>query len=279
MNLKIICVMILIFKSNCHNREEARYHCPDIMWIETWLLRLTRSWLELCVTSVLTGQMEFWWGRIKRKFVELRCFSSLALLETHHKTESSTSPTSETYMEIETSTKINDDERIRIFSENIKLDENLEFITFCHEMDEYQIAFGESCINVQRNFSNSLMSRDILLERLFQKSWLTFTVIIWPVGSFSYSSLFDRILVKQRMISHSISNQSFWIHLTSVDISHQNWAAVSAREGLSTLMTKMISTRRIFGCGTWLWQVSQICSSMRLIQNYCVKIYCGFFKG
>ena len=98
-------------------------------------------------------------------------------METQDKTESSASTTSKTYMEIETSTKRNDDERIKMFSENIKLDDNLEFITFCHEMDEYQKAFGESCINVQRNFSNSLMSRDILLERLFQKAWLTVTVI------------------------------------------------------------------------------------------------------
>ena len=98
-------------------------------------------------------------------------------METQNKTESSTSTTSETYMQIETSTKINDDERIRTFSEDIKLDENLELITFCHEMDEYQKAFGESCINVQRNFSNSLMSRDILLERLFRKAWLTVMVI------------------------------------------------------------------------------------------------------
>ena len=63
-------------------------------------------------------------------------------------------------------------------------------------------------------------------------------------------SWFDRILGMQRMISHSISNQSFWIHLTSVYISHQNWVAVSAREGLSIFMTKMTFTRLIFGCGT-----------------------------
>ena len=98
-------------------------------------------------------------------------------METQNKTESSTSTTSETYMEIETSANKNDDEKIKIFSENIRHEENLELITFCNEMDEYQKAFGESCINVQRNFSNSLMSRDILLERLFQKAWLTVTVI------------------------------------------------------------------------------------------------------
>ena len=85
--------------------------------------------------------------------------------------ESSTA-TSKNYIEVQTSTtKTNDDK-------TEKINENLEFITFCHEMDEYQKAFGESCINVQRNLSQSLMSRDILLERLLQKAWLTFSVFI-----------------------------------------------------------------------------------------------------
>ena len=87
------------------------------------------------------------------------------------KSESSTAP-SENYSEVQTSTIKTNDEMTEI----AKLKENLELITFCHEMDEYQKAFGESCISVQRNFSQSLMSRDILLERLLQKAWLTFAV-------------------------------------------------------------------------------------------------------
>ena len=91
-------------------------------------------------------------------------------MERENKDGSSTS-TQEVYTEI--STVIRDEETSPDYTEET---DNLELITFCHEMDEYQKAFGESCINVQRNLSNNLMSRDILLERLFQKAWLTFTV-------------------------------------------------------------------------------------------------------
>ena len=82
--------------------------------------------------------------------------------------------TFENHTEVQTSTTKTNDEMTEI----TKFNENLEFITFCHEMDEYQKAFGESCINVHRNFSQSLMSRDVLLERLLQKAWLTFAVYI-----------------------------------------------------------------------------------------------------
>ena len=82
--------------------------------------------------------------------------------------------TSENYTEGQTSRTT----KIVEMTEVTKPNENLELITFCHEMDEYQKAFGESCINVHRNFSQSLMLRDILLERLLQKAWLTFAVYI-----------------------------------------------------------------------------------------------------
>ena len=89
----------------------------------------------------------------------------------------SSSATSKNFMEEQTTTKTNDEERLnpKTSSEINNLEDNLELVTLCHELDEYQKAFGESCINVQRNFSQSLMTRDILLERLFQKAWLTFT--------------------------------------------------------------------------------------------------------
>ena len=92
------------------------------------------------------------------------------MMETETRAESSTL-TQEVYTEA--STEVRDEKTSPDYTEEA---EYLELITFCHEMDEYQKAFGESCINVQRNFSNSLMSRDILLERLFQKAWFTFTV-------------------------------------------------------------------------------------------------------
>ena len=141
--------------------------------------------MELCVTSALTGQMEFWYKPEKFKrfnTIIQTCFSSLAIMETERQnkafiSESSTA-TSRNFMEVQTSTKTNDEKRLnpKTSLEITKLEDNLELVTFCHELDEYQKAFGESCINVQRDFSQSLMSRDVLLERLFQKAWLTFTV-------------------------------------------------------------------------------------------------------
>ena len=106
------------------------------------------------------------------KSSKLAVCSSLALMEEPGSSVASEASTTSEDLS-ETPVLINDEETL---TESNHLDENLEFIRFCHDMDDYQRAFEERCIHVQRNMSSTFMSRDYLMERMFQKAWLTLMV-------------------------------------------------------------------------------------------------------
>ena len=57
-------------------------------------------------------------------------------------------------------------------------DDSVETVTLCRDLDEFQRAFEEDCVDIEAELvSSSLVYRDVLLERLVERAWASVQVL------------------------------------------------------------------------------------------------------
>ena len=58
-------------------------------------------------------------------------------------------------------------------------DESVETVIFCRDLDEFQRAFDEDCVDIEGELvSSNLVYRDLLLERLVERAWTSVQVLV-----------------------------------------------------------------------------------------------------
>ena len=57
-------------------------------------------------------------------------------------------------------------------------DDSVETVIFCRDLDEFQRAFEEDCVDIEAELvSSSLVYRDVLLEKLVERAWASVQVL------------------------------------------------------------------------------------------------------
>ena len=58
-------------------------------------------------------------------------------------------------------------------------DISVETVIFCRDLDEFQRAFDEDCVDIEAELGSSgLVYRDVLLERLVERAWASVQVLL-----------------------------------------------------------------------------------------------------
>ena len=58
-------------------------------------------------------------------------------------------------------------------------DDSVETVIFCRDLDEFQRAFEEDCVDIEAELvSSSLVYRDVLLEKLVERAWTSVQVLL-----------------------------------------------------------------------------------------------------
>ena len=56
-------------------------------------------------------------------------------------------------------------------------DDNVETVTLCRDLDEFQRAFDEDCVDIGAELGSSVVYRDVLLEKLVERAWASVQVL------------------------------------------------------------------------------------------------------
>ena len=58
-------------------------------------------------------------------------------------------------------------------------DISVETVIFCRDLDEFQRAFDEDCVDIEAELvSSGLVYRDVLLEKLVERAWTSVQVLL-----------------------------------------------------------------------------------------------------
>ena len=58
-------------------------------------------------------------------------------------------------------------------------DDSVETVTLCRDLDEFQRAFEEDCVDIEAELvSSGLVYRDLLLEKLVERAWISVQVLL-----------------------------------------------------------------------------------------------------
>ena len=75
-------------------------------------------------------------------------------------------------------------------------DDGVETVTLCRDLDEFQRAFEEDCVDIEAELGGSgLVYRDVLLEKLVERAWISVQVLLLlllPLCPIAVSSLSPR---------------------------------------------------------------------------------------
>ena len=64
-------------------------------------------------------------------------------------------------------------------TERLSEDDSVETVTLCRDLDEFQRAFDEDCVDIEAGLgSSSLVYRDVLLEKLVERAWASVQVLV-----------------------------------------------------------------------------------------------------
>ena len=56
-------------------------------------------------------------------------------------------------------------------------DDNVETVILCRDLDEFQRAFDEDCVDIEAELGSSVVYRDVLLEKLVERAWASVQVL------------------------------------------------------------------------------------------------------